>query len=328
MAGNRPSVFIVGHSKSGTTALSRFLSQHPSLFMVRPEEPNFFCPSWCGPADGETAFIRRTEREYLELFATATPGAMCGEASATYLYSPESAGLIHAFAPQAKIIMIFREPVSFLRSYHLQLLKSAPAEGETETDLGRALDLEPARRLGEHLPEGCRVPEMLYYLTERLAYDVHFDRYAMLFPREQILALTYDDLRGDNLGTVRRVCEFLGVDPRFEPELAEHNVGGVVLKSRRSAGLMRRLTHGHGPLRVLKALVPRRLRPWAVRTAYERFVMEPAPAVEPRVAERIRSAARPHVEALGERLDRDLLGQWGYLDDAAAPPEPAPAAAR
>jgi Sulfotransferase family len=149
MAENRPSVFIVGHSKSGTTALSRFMSQHPSLFMVRPEEPNFFCPSWCGPADGETGFVRRTEDEYLELFAPAGPGALCGEASATYLYSPESAGLIHAFDPHAKIIMIFREPVSFLRSYHLQLLKSAAAEGETETDLGRALDLEPARRRGE-----------------------------------------------------------------------------------------------------------------------------------------------------------------------------------
>ena len=29
----RPSFFIVGHSKSGTTALAQFLGQHPALFM-------------------------------------------------------------------------------------------------------------------------------------------------------------------------------------------------------------------------------------------------------------------------------------------------------
>jgi hypothetical protein len=89
----RPSFFIVGHSKSGTTALARFLDQHPALHMSRPKEPNYFCPEFCRadaaagrPAGApQTAFVRRTEAEYLALFDGARPGQRCGEASAAYL---------------------------------------------------------------------------------------------------------------------------------------------------------------------------------------------------------------------------------------------------
>jgi hypothetical protein len=307
---NRPSFFVVGHSKSGTTALAAFLGQHPAIYMSDPKEPNYFCPSWCGADDGATAFVRRTEEEYLALFRDARPDQVCGEASAAYLYSPEAPGRIHAFDPAARIIMVFREPVSFIRSYHLQLLKNAPAEGETVKDLGEALRLEPARRRGESLPDGCRIPEMLFYLSERLRYDEHYDRYAALFPRGQILAVTFDDLRRDNAGTVRRVYEFLGVDPSFAPDLAEHNVGGVVVRSRRAQHWMRRATHAEGPLALTKALVPRRVRPWMARTAYSRLVFREAPPVDPEIADEIRARARPHVAALGDRLGRDLVSEW------------------
>ncbi|MDX1419443.1 MAG: sulfotransferase [Rubricoccaceae bacterium] len=320
----RPSFFIAGHSKSGTTALARFLGQHPALFLCSPKEPNYFCPSFwrVKPTDRRTegaprsAFEGWTEAEYLALFDGAAPGQRCGEASAAYLYSDEAAERIHAFDPEARIIMIFREPVSFLRSYHLQLLKNAAAEGETVRDLGEAIRLEPARRRGEHLPEGCRLPEFLYYTTDRLAYDVHYDRFAAVFPEEQILALLYDDFRSDNAGTVRRVFSFLGVDPAFEPAFGEHNMGGRSLRSRRAQAWMHQLTMGRGPLGrvkpLVKALVPPALRRRATRAGYERFVYDEAPPVDPAVAAHIRAAARPHVEALGERLGRDLIAEWGY----------------
>lgn len=307
----RPRFFIVGHSKSGTTALAKFLDQHPDLFIADPQEPNFFCPSWCGPADGRSAFTERSEGEYLALFAGAGPTQLCGEASAAYLYSPESARLIRDFEPRAKIIMIFREPVSFLRSYHLQMLKNAPAEGETVRDLAEAIRLEGERRRGASLPEGCRIPEMLYYTSDRLAYDVHYDRYADVFPPDQILAGTYDDLRGDNAAFVRRVVEFLGVDPDFEPRLADHNVGGVAVRSRTREQWARRLSHGGGLTARMRALVPRRLRQQLAGKILKSVVFEPAPGVPPSLAAEIRAAARPHVSALGERLGRDLTSQWG-----------------
>ncbi len=163
----------------------------------------------------------------------------CGEASAAYLYSEDAAERIRKFDPGARIIMIFREPASFLHSYHLQLLKNSPSEGESVRDLRTAMRLEPARREGRRLPNGCLVPELLYY-SERIRYEEHLDRFAALFPAEQILPLVYDDFRADNRATVRRVFEFLSVDPDFEPRLEDHNTGGLALRSRRTESLLRR----------------------------------------------------------------------------------------
>ena len=313
----RPSFFIVGHSKSGTTALAKFLDQHPALFLSKdPKEPNYFCPSWCRADGPPSRFVPRTEAEYLALFEDAEPGQQCGEASAVYLYAPESAAAIHAFDPEARIIMLFREPASFLQSYHLQLLKNPVSEGETVKDLAEAIRLEPARRCGEQIPEGCLLPELLYYTTDRLRYDAHYDRYAALFPTDQILALTYDDFRRDNLGTVRRVFEFMGVDASFKPALDEHNTGGVTVRSKHAQTWLRRLTHGEGrlaPVRALvKTLVPRTLRQRATKAAYDTLAFAPVEGMAPELAAQIRGAARPHVDALGERLGRDLLAEWNY----------------
>lgn len=309
---NRPSFFIVGHSKSGTTALSKFLEQHPDIFITTPSEPNFFCPTWCRRTGPDSAFVERTEAEYLALFEAAGSSQQCGEASAAYLYSPESAELIEAFDSDAKIIMVFREPVSFLRSYHLQLLRNVPSEGETVRDLREALELEPARRVGRELPRGCHIPEMLYYSSDRLRYAEHYDRYAARFPAEQILALTYDDFRIDNAGTIRRVFEFLGVDATVEPRLEDHNVGGGALRSRRAASLLRRATHGGRLAGAARGLVPRGLRRRLIRTAYDRIAFEDPPPLNGALIEEIQRQARPHVAALGNRLDRDLLREWDY----------------
>jgi hypothetical protein len=309
---SRPSFFIVGHSKSGTTALARFLEQHPELFVCAPEEPNYFCPSWCRAPGPPSAFFPRGEAEYLALFDDASPGQRCGEASAAYLYSEEAAALIAAFEPEARIIMVFREPVDFLRSYHLQLLKNVPAEGETVRDLGEAIRLEPERRAGHRLPDGCLIPEMLWYSSDRLRYDEHFDRFAAHFPAKRILPLVYDDFRADNPGIVRRVFEFLEVDAGFQPRFEDHNAGGVALRSHRMESLLRRATHSGGALRGARRMLPRQLRRQAIDAAYQRFVFEEASPLPPELAAELRAKAAPHVAALGERLERDLLGEWGY----------------
>jgi hypothetical protein len=309
---SRPSFFIVGHSKSGTTALSRFLDEHPHLFLCRPEEPNYFVPSLCRALGPPSTFFRRCEEEYLALFDGALPEQRCGEASAVYLFSTEAAERIARFDPHARIIMIFREPASFLRSYHLQMLKNTPTEGETVQDLREAIGLEPARREGRELPPGCLIPELLTYATDRLRYDEHYDRFAARFPPDQILALIYDDFRDDNPGTTLRVFRFLGVDLDFRPDFQEHNTGGLALRSRRREALVRRLTHSGGVVGTARTRLPKRLRRRAVATAYSRFVFTEPEEMDADLARAIRRRAEPHVAGLGERLGQDLLGRWGY----------------
>ena len=97
----------------------------------------------------EPAPLPNTLEDYLSLFDSATPEQRAGDYSTSYLVSHFAASRIAELQPDARIIAILREPASFLRSLHLQLLQN---HVETEKDLRRAIAFEQDRREGRRLP--------------------------------------------------------------------------------------------------------------------------------------------------------------------------------
>ena len=92
MQGRVPDFFIVGHHKSGTTALYEMLSQHPEIFMSDIKEPRFLAADMRArftPPRGRR--LPETLEEYLSLFSAAAPGQRVGEASPSYLFSHTAA---------------------------------------------------------------------------------------------------------------------------------------------------------------------------------------------------------------------------------------------
>ena len=73
-----------------------------------------------------------------------------------------------------------------------------------------------------------------------MRYVEQLERYAAVFPPEQMLVLIYDDFRRDNEGTVRRVLRFLGVD-ESEPIAAIEANPTVHVRSLRADRIMRSL---------------------------------------------------------------------------------------
>src|SRR5438093_448879 len=141
----RPDFFIVGAPKCGTTAMYAYLRQHPQIFMPFHKEPLFF------GSDLTTRYGRMSLEEYLALFADASRGQRIGEASAWYLYSATAAAEIKAFAPDAQIVVMLRDPVEVMRAQHSQLLFNMQ---ETLTSFAEALAAEADRRAGRRLPPG------------------------------------------------------------------------------------------------------------------------------------------------------------------------------
>ncbi len=140
-----PDFFIVGHAKSGTTAMYEMLRTHPQIYMPALKEPHIFARE-PGQDAGQSKRHPHTLEQYLSLFEAAGPQQRVGEASASYLRSPHAAERIAELRPDARIVAIFREPASFLRSLHLQLLQSGI---ESEADFGsraRARAGEASRR--------------------------------------------------------------------------------------------------------------------------------------------------------------------------------------
>jgi hypothetical protein len=314
-----PDFFIVGHAKCGTTALYQMLRVHPQIYMPDNKEPRFFAPElWSRFSDRAPAAAKRlhTLDGYLALFADASPEQRVGEATTAYLRSASAAGRIAAAQPSARIIAILREPASFLRSFHLQLVKS---NVETQRDLRKAMALEEARRQGKHIPRGCHTPATLLY-SEHVRYVEQLRRYHAVFSPEQVLVLIYDDFRRDNDGTMRKVMHFLEVDENSPIESIEtkrvkavrslplhHLAHGVQVAKRNPAAAGR-------VARTVNTLTQGPLRSDRFRSMWRRVVYAaPRPPDEQLMLE-LRRRFKPEVVALSDYLGRDLVTLWGYND--------------
>jgi hypothetical protein len=313
-----PEFFVVGHAKSGTTALHGMLQSHPQIFLPVLRETQFLARGPREreeePAAGQQARRPRTLAAYLALFEDARPGQRVGEISTAYLRTPETAGRIAALRPDARIVAFFREPAGFLRSLHLQLLQVG---FETERDFATALALEAERREGRKIPPGCPWPRALLY-AEQVRYAEQLRSYRELFGAERVLALVYEDFRADNDAVVREVLRFLEVDDTVAIEAGEANPT-VVVRSRRAGRLLGSVTTGGGPLArgarsAAKAVTPAGLRRSALQAARKIVVDTAPPPPDERLMGELRSRFKGEVVAASEALGRDLIALWGYED--------------
>ena len=312
-ADKRTDFFIVGNSKSGTSALHDFLDQHPGICMSSPKEPNFFATDFCHNVD-IGAFKRKSLTEYRDCFDDPSGEKTWGEASACYLYSKDAAYNIHSFNPEAKIIAIFREPISFLHSYHLQQLKNPVSEGETVKDFETALELEDQRKRGEAIPTGCIIPELLFY-SERVKYSDQLSRFRNLFGDEQVSVFIYEEFKKDNETTYLDIVNFIGVNTGFRPEFKKKNKGQR-LKSKHAQRFMHQVSHGKGAWSdlhdLLKSMLPKRTRRFLMQQAFKTIVFGPKGEVSPELRARLKRRFKPEVERFSELVERDMVTEWGY----------------
>jgi hypothetical protein len=309
-----PDFFIVGNPKSGTTALYEMLRRHPQVYMPDLKEPWFFAsdmrPRFQPP---RSASPPETLADYMSLFDAAAPGQRVGEASTAYLWSTTAARLIAEQRPDARIIAILREPASFLRSLHLQLLGT---HVEGEDDFGRAIALEPARREGKKVPRRSHRPQLLLY-SNHVRYVEQLRRYHAVFPAEQVLVLIYDDFRRDNESTVRTVRRFLDVDETVPVEVTDANPTAFRMRSQQLDELLNVISVGRGPVSravkaSVKAVTPGALRGAAIKLTQRHLVQgKPHPPDEQLMLE-LRRRYKGEVVALSEYLGRDLVALWGY----------------
>jgi hypothetical protein len=312
--GRIPDFFIVGHGKSGTSALYRMLRRHPQIFMPDLKEPEFFSRELT--IESTSPRGPQTLAEYLALFEPAGPDQCAGEATPSYLRSHKAAKRIAEIQPAARIIAILREPASLVRSLHQQVRQT---QRGVEWDLRKAIALGDAVLADGFTPGGGVPPVPIY--SERIRYVEQLRRYHDVFPPEQILVLIYDDYRNDNDATVRQVFRFLDVDDTQEVKQIEANTT-VGVRSERLGTAMHSVSMGKTPAsrtlqKAAKAITPKGLRRRVLQAARQRNARDtrPAtdePATDESLMEELRRRYRDEVVAVSEFLGRDLVTLWGY----------------
>ena len=292
-----PNFIVIGAPKSGTTALRRYLIQHPEIFMSTPKEPRFFALvgeklNFMEP-DGRPALINKSRFTTLEaygrLFEKASREKAVGEASVEYLSHPQAAERIRQHLPDVKLLAILRNPVEAAYSGYLMTRGVGLEPCATFLDAIRDQD----RRVRENCFDGLYVQPGFYH--------AHLTRYGELFGDSQIRVYLYEDLTGNPRSVVEDIFRFLGVDAGFVPDLnLSVNRSGVP----KSMLLHRAMTGRTNPLvpRITR-LLPRRaykflagIRNWNLAR----------PEMPPATREELLDIFRDDIGKLQRHLGRDL----------------------
>lgn len=230
----KPNFFVIGAPKAGTTSLGEYLRQHENVFFSPIKEPNFFCNDFY---TGKTMHPRDLN-QYLKLFSRARKKhTAIGEGSVLYIYSEKAVQNIKVFNPDAKIILMLREPLSMVQAQHMENLLSLV---EDEPDFLKAWNLYENRARGHNLPQSINfrknlLPLVQYRDTGKLGF--YLQRVLDLFPKKQVHIVLFDDLLNDARKVYEETLYFLGLplDKRKDfPVYNESRIPKLPLRQRNS----------------------------------------------------------------------------------------------
>lgn len=211
-----PTFFVAGAAKAGTTSVDYYLGQHPDIYMHPYKDiACYFCAQYGMPV---------TLREFLGfLFPQKSGYKLAGDACSDYLAEPDSAKEIAQVFPDAKIIIILRNPADRAFSLYQWMVR----EGyEYLPTFEEALAAEADRISRKCKGSDLISPSKQAYLYRHSGYySDQIRRYLDHFPAQNLLVMKYDDLKANPENFVKRIYEFLGVDSAFVPKLKVLNRG-------------------------------------------------------------------------------------------------------
>lgn len=206
-----PNLFLIGAPKAGTSALADVLVNHPEIH-AKKKEPRFFDARLFH--DDPTQHAYKDLDAYLTLFkgAAAQSAQYRLDASVFVMYDAEVIRQILAVSPDARFIVVLRDPVSASQSMHAQRLKYAdPILREVSEDFCDCWTLLKQRRNGEGFPPGCR-NTVLFRYDFLYHYEWHLPAVREAIGDNPLLIVDYRDLIERPDETNATIASFLGVD--------------------------------------------------------------------------------------------------------------------
>ena len=215
-----PDLFVIGAQKAGTTSLHHYLDQHPQVQMSKVKEPSFFSwADWAETSTGDGSVRDRNTYELLfegaeELRARFQGRAAVGESSTDYLYAPGAPERVADLVPEARIVVLLRQPAERAWSNW----KHARRQAREPLPFEEALAAEQ-----ERIAEGWGP---MWHYAAKSTYAPQLERWRQPFPDLHV-ALT-EDLDDDSVAVCQGIFGFLGVEPEFLPQVRDrYNVGSA-----------------------------------------------------------------------------------------------------
>ncbi|QEC53365.1 sulfotransferase family protein [Anseongella ginsenosidimutans] len=217
-------IFLVGAAKAGTTTLYQALSRHPEICSPIVKEPNYYSnpgkgqdivQPGTGPGDKATVWTNSLHK-YRSLYRIKDKHRFIIDGSVSYFYSNTAASRIRTDNPDARIIIILRNPVDRAWSHYKHLLR----DGRESVSFEQALALEDERQL-----KGW---EFSWHLRKMGLYSDQILRYLDCFGRDKIQFFLFDDLKTGFNDVLKSAADFADLsDFEFDREPGRDNMSGL-----------------------------------------------------------------------------------------------------
>jgi hypothetical protein len=290
-----PDFFVAGAPKAGTTALHAALAQHPALYMSAIKEPKFFLTDGPPPARGGPGDVKSyrehvwRRKDYEALFDPAPAGLLRGESTPFYLHNRDAQRRIKTLIPDAKLIVILRDPVERAHSNWAHLWSAGL---DPVADVIQAC-AEEDRRIAAGWAE-------FWHYTALGRYGEQLEHLYQVFPREQVFVFRYRALLERPAESLDQICGFLGVPRGVVTEVPRENVTAHPEPTLRHRAVSRALRVSAAATALLPGMS-------AMTDSLERMLQRDSPPRQPLTwAER--QALIPRFEADIARLE-DITGE-------------------
>jgi len=184
-----PNFFIIGVKKGGTTSLYNYLKTIPSVYMSPEKTPGYF---W-----SEKDRKISTEN-YLDLFKNVKNEKIIGEAT-LYFSRPESAKIIFEKVPNAKIVLILRDPIQRAFSDYLGQFR----KGYVSKPFEEAFD--------EFSSSGGRKNETFQRVIHAGFYYDSVKIFRDVFGENQFKIFLFDDFIKNTKQTIKEILKFIDI---------------------------------------------------------------------------------------------------------------------
>ena len=205
----RVSFLICGSQKSGTSALDRYLRQHPQIFLPAEKELHFF--------DDETQPWPRPDwQKFHQHFKDAKPHQRCGEATPITMYWDPAPERVWTYNPNMKLVVLLRDPVA--RAFSHWAMESA-RHAET-------LSFRDAIAQEQQRAAACRpLQDRVHSYSDRGFYSSQIRRLWRLFGADNVLVLRQDWLQQNPQSCLNRICQHLEINPMPPVQPLQERVG-------------------------------------------------------------------------------------------------------
>ena len=300
MGSSLPNFFLIGAAKSGTTSLAEHLRQHPEAFLPSTKEPNFYALGGRklplpGAGDDRHRFLQLylhtvTERaKYESLYPDDHGANAIGDASVRYLYFPEAAPAIRAEYPDARFVVVLRDPVTRAFSHHSMMVQFQLEP----LDFEAALEAED-----ERIAAGWGWD---WHYTALGRYTDQLARWFEHYDRDRFLVIFYPEFLADPQREYAKICRHLGIDDGFVPDRSKRGKPAYRPKNL----TLDRFVHHHNKWRTaMRRSLPKSVSGKILETLREWNSATIHP-MKDATREALRASFAPELERLSELLGTD-----------------------